>query len=656
MSSILSKFRRSSRTPQDSEKAQLYEQDQTRLTKSPPFIQRFNNPAPGGASTPTSEEERQRRRYVGSFAPNPVFLKGLRFFLYLLTSLSALTTAGLGIGVINYWVTHKPSIVPSWGSLIACVVFGLGTPFVLFGLFFVTPRLFRHGGVGAILNQTRMELLMLFGMSVFWISGALAIACDLRGREYCLWDGYYHYPKPSDFNDVCSLTNYTVALAYTTFGLCALQMSIFFLVVFYILLYLDQEALTEPTNDVGGRAYRARLAALHQYRLSQSSQRGVSTAGPSSGPGPMAGGTPIPSAVAASRTLPSVLPGGGGFRMEASESGLGGSGGGPMMLGGRWGEEERSVGRSRSRSGSAGAGARGRDAREEVEEGDEEGGRYYGYEQETIGNLRCGPCDDRGGHGSSALQPWLSTAFLLLRLLTLHPTQSSNAFGMSSYYNSIKTTGPHTAKTVEQERKDAQAETGDDCQDALLDKVCDQHRDPYVDELWTSTYVPRLEKLENDRKKGGMSDSEYREKVRALVEEWDRMGEKWTESRADELRPLAERLASQWSAAENAGQMGSRGQNRGGPPHQHQAHGHVGPSRPQAPALQLVIVWDKGSITANFSSLKTATEVPSTTAAFKLGASDSTESQLSSCSEYQYTLKQIAISCKQYPTPTLNAQ
>lgn len=40
---------------------------------------------------------------------------------------------------------------------------------------------------------------------------------------------------------MCNLINVSVALGYTTFGLCALQMSIFNSIMFYILLYLDQE-------------------------------------------------------------------------------------------------------------------------------------------------------------------------------------------------------------------------------------------------------------------------------------------------------------------------------------------------------------------------------------------------------------------------------
>lgn len=67
----------------------------------------------------------------------------------------------------------------------------------------------------------------------------------MLGTDHVFWrecrDGYYHYSKPADFEDVCSLIDISVALAYTTFGLAALQMSVVFAFAGYILLYLDQE-------------------------------------------------------------------------------------------------------------------------------------------------------------------------------------------------------------------------------------------------------------------------------------------------------------------------------------------------------------------------------------------------------------------------------
>lgn len=168
-------FGKTNRNNNDSEKLSAYESDTTRLTKS----------YTGGVGRDSNNKTTQR--YIGSFAPNPSFIRLLRFFLYTLTSAVALTTAGFGIGVVHYYNSHKPSVDPAWGSLIAVIVFSFMTPGVLFGLFLVTPRLFRHGGVGALLNQTRIELVMLFNLSVFWISGALALAVDLRGQENCIW-------------------------------------------------------------------------------------------------------------------------------------------------------------------------------------------------------------------------------------------------------------------------------------------------------------------------------------------------------------------------------------------------------------------------------------------------------------------------------------
>lgn len=51
-------------------------------------------------------------------------------------------------------------------------------------------------------------------------------------------------------------------MGYITFGVICLQWFILTAIAVYILLYLDQEVLSELTNDMGGRAYRARTAAL----------------------------------------------------------------------------------------------------------------------------------------------------------------------------------------------------------------------------------------------------------------------------------------------------------------------------------------------------------------------------------------------------------
>ncbi|GAA5883935.1 hypothetical protein JCM16303_004708 [Sporobolomyces ruberrimus] len=311
----------------DDEKGQFYERDSTRPVDGEKRTRRRS----------ITKSPDQVDRKVGHWAPHPGLIRSLRALLYLVTSGAALATAGMCIAVVYYYNHVGPVIKPAWGSLIACIVFGILTPGILFGTLIVTPRLFRTGSVPDMVNQTRVELLSLFALSAIWISGALALACDLRGKENCLWDGYYHYPKPSDFDDVCNRINYSVALAYTTFGLCALTMSVVWLITIYILLFLDQEVLTEKTNSLGTRAYLARTRAIQQRRIIRAArQSGVSTAGPfnsrASPPssfaprdndslaaeaGPMAGGT------FASRAVPRTRP-------PVVEEELGG----PMMIGG----------------------------------------------------------------------------------------------------------------------------------------------------------------------------------------------------------------------------------------------------------------------------------------------------------------------------------
>ncbi|GAA6062860.1 hypothetical protein JCM10212_006113 [Sporobolomyces blumeae] len=259
----------------DDEKGQLYEQDPTRHADD------STNEKARRRRSLTKSPEQQDRHAVGHWAPHPGLIRSLRGLLYLVTSGAALATAGMCIAVVYYYNTHGPVIKPAWGSLIAVIVFGILTPGVLFGTLLVTPRLFRTGSVPDIVNQTRTELLSLFALAAIWISGALALACDLRGKENCLWDGYYHYPKPSDFDNVCNRINYSVALAYTTFGLCALTMSVVWLITIYILLFLDQEVLTEKTNSLGTRAYLARTRAIQQRRILRAARTsGISNSAP----------------------------------------------------------------------------------------------------------------------------------------------------------------------------------------------------------------------------------------------------------------------------------------------------------------------------------------------------------------------------------------
>lgn len=105
------------------------------------------------------------------------------------------------------------------------------------------------------LFMVKIELLLQFAMCVLWVSGALAYASDLRGYENCEFDGYYHYPRPDDYNHVCDLINWAVPLAYATFGVQVLLW--FFETSFglYTFLLLDQESFNEPHFTWGRRAY-----------------------------------------------------------------------------------------------------------------------------------------------------------------------------------------------------------------------------------------------------------------------------------------------------------------------------------------------------------------------------------------------------------------
>ncbi|KAK4051675.1 hypothetical protein OIO90_004625 [Microbotryomycetes sp. JL221] len=355
---LLDKFRgkKAQRVADDEKQAQAYEQDPTRWTDEK------------RTSSIDKRPRNSRGQYIGNWAPHPWILLVLRFLMYGLTSLTSLATAGVGIAVVHWYNTHEPVIKPSWGSLIACIVFGIGTPGVLYGLMIVTPFLFRPGTFLGILNQTRIELLMLFGVAIIWVSGALALAVDLRGTENCLWDGFFHYPKPDDFEDVCRLINVDVALAYTTFGLTCVQMVVVYAFALYTLLYLDQEVLTEQTNDMGGRAYRARQNALQQRRTIRNAQRSsVGTAGlsrsPSAAGGPMAGG------VASSRRIPPPS-------IEGDR---------PMMDGGRDASDaERGNSSSRSRDRSSGS----RAGRPDPADMDDENEGFYGYAQGSQVNSR----------------------------------------------------------------------------------------------------------------------------------------------------------------------------------------------------------------------------------------------------------------------------
>lgn len=113
----------------------------------------------------------------------------------------------------------------------------------------------RYGDFLYGLFMVKIELLLQFAMCVLWVSGALAYAVDLRGRENCQFDGYYHYTKPADFEHVCDLINWAVPLAYATFGVQVFLWLFETAFGLYTFMLLDQESLNEPHFTWGRRAY-----------------------------------------------------------------------------------------------------------------------------------------------------------------------------------------------------------------------------------------------------------------------------------------------------------------------------------------------------------------------------------------------------------------
>ncbi|KAN0065461.1 hypothetical protein ACQY0O_001297 [Thecaphora frezii] len=190
-------------------------------------------------------------------AIHPKLLLVVRFLITGLVCLLSLATCIMCILVVDYYNKHDPIIRPSWGSLIFLIILGLLTPIIYFGYNILLPLMpfIRYGDFLYGLFMVKVELLLQFAMCVLWISGALAYASDLRGRENCQFDGYYHYPKPSDFGHVCDLINYAVPLAYATFGVQVALWAIESLVGAYLFLFLDQESLNEPHFEWGRRAY-----------------------------------------------------------------------------------------------------------------------------------------------------------------------------------------------------------------------------------------------------------------------------------------------------------------------------------------------------------------------------------------------------------------
>ncbi|PWY98946.1 hypothetical protein BCV70DRAFT_201165 [Testicularia cyperi] len=198
----------------------------------------------------------------------------IRFLVTGLVCLLSLATAIIAILVVDYYNKHDPIIRPSWGSLIFLIVLGLFTPIIYFGYNIFLPLMpfIQYGDFLYSLFMVKLELLLQFAFCVLWVSGALAYANDLRGRENCQFDGYWHYERPDNFGHVCDLINYACAFAYATFGVQVFLFVIELLYGMYLFLLLDQESLNEPHFEWGRRAYNYRQ---QQQQQQQQRQRGI---------------------------------------------------------------------------------------------------------------------------------------------------------------------------------------------------------------------------------------------------------------------------------------------------------------------------------------------------------------------------------------------
>ncbi|WFD31437.1 hypothetical protein MSPP1_002472 [Malassezia sp. CBS 17886] len=219
-------------------------------------------------------------------APNPRLLQWIRFLFTMLVCLFALATSIMSILVVNYFLTHKPIVIPSWGSLIFLLFMGFFTSVLYFGYYLFLPSLsfIRRGGFLDGIFMMKVEILFQFAMAAIWISGALAYATDFRGHENCQFNGFYHYPKPGDWNRVCDEINWVVPLAYTTFGCQAGFFAFELFVTTYMFLFLDQDVVNERFFDWGKRAYdyqhqpQAAIASFNrpmQYRPRPVEKRGA---------------------------------------------------------------------------------------------------------------------------------------------------------------------------------------------------------------------------------------------------------------------------------------------------------------------------------------------------------------------------------------------
>ncbi|KAK0526510.1 hypothetical protein OC834_004775, partial [Tilletia horrida] len=120
-------------------------------------------------------------------AINPIIILVLRFFITLIVCGLALATCIMCILVVVYYNGHDPIIRPSWGSLIFLIVLGFMTPIAYFNYNILMPLapFIKWGDFLYGCMQARCELVFQFAMCVFWVSGSIAYAADLRGHENC---------------------------------------------------------------------------------------------------------------------------------------------------------------------------------------------------------------------------------------------------------------------------------------------------------------------------------------------------------------------------------------------------------------------------------------------------------------------------------------
>ena len=221
------------------------------------------------------------------WAPNPKTLLLIRIIFTCLVCLMALASAIMTAIIINYYLSHQPMIFPPLSSMIFILFMGIFTSIMYFGYYIFLPSLktMRRGSMLAVLFTMKLEVLFQFAMASIWISGALAYAADYRGHENCLWDGYYHYKKPDDWNHLCDMVNWVVGMSYATFGVQAGFLAFDLFMAAFIFMFLDQDSISEPFYEWGTRAWeykhkpQAPLSSIHNPMLYRSSpeNRVVST-------------------------------------------------------------------------------------------------------------------------------------------------------------------------------------------------------------------------------------------------------------------------------------------------------------------------------------------------------------------------------------------